>query len=181
MEENIIMPCWRRLIGTFIDKTLVLVTFYLISLAISPFGAPNYLGIYAALFSTNPNNYDYMLEPCWEIDVFVTVFFVVWNLLYYILCEYKLGISLGNRIMGGQILDIEDNPISLGMIIQRALCALALMAGVYLLFHVMMKLPNVLVVISFFAILDSLTLFKGYNLIDKMTETQYTMRNKKTN
>ena len=181
MEEIEVMPIERRLVGTSIDKIIVLGTFFLMNLALSPFDAPKYLGYYVGLLCTNPINYDYMIEPCWEIDVFVTVFFVVWNLLYYILCEYKLGISLGNRIMGGQILDIEDNPISFGMIIQRALCALALMAGAYLLFHVMMSLPNILVVIFFFAILDSTTLFKGYNLIDKMTETQYTMRNKKTN
>lgn len=54
------MTLLPRLLGSFIDKFLILILFVLVSVAISPYGAPGRLGIYYGLRNTPPSLYEYI-------------------------------------------------------------------------------------------------------------------------
>ena len=59
-EEVKKMPLFRRFVGSFIDKVLILVIFVIGSIIISPYGAPGRLGTYNGLMNASPENYEYI-------------------------------------------------------------------------------------------------------------------------
>lgn len=54
------MPLFRRLIGSIIDKVLILFIFVAGYFVISPYAAPATLGTYVGLMNASPENYEYI-------------------------------------------------------------------------------------------------------------------------
>ena len=54
------MSLLPRFFGSIIDKILILIFFVVISLIISPFGAPGRFGTYMGLINSSPRNYEYI-------------------------------------------------------------------------------------------------------------------------
>lgn len=59
-NELLKMPLFRRLIGSIIDKVLILFIFVAGYFVFSPYAAPATLGTYVGLMNASPDNYEYM-------------------------------------------------------------------------------------------------------------------------
>ena len=111
-----------------------------------------------------------------ELDKSMTTFFILLNLLYYIIFESLLSASLGKRITGGVILDALDEKIGFGKVLQRALCGGILMFSLVYLIHFEMMLSYKTVFILFFLLMDLPVLFTKRSLLDILTGTTYAKR-----
>lgn len=111
-----------------------------------------------------------------ELDKSMTTFFILLNLLYYIIFESLLSSSLGKRITGGVILDSLDEKIGFGKVLQRALCGGILMFSLVYLIHFEMMLSYKTVFILFFLLMDLPVLFTKRSLLDILTGTTYAKR-----
>ena len=114
-----------------------------------------------------------------ELDISVTFFFILFNLIYYILFESMMSASPGKRMLGGVILDSSDDKIGFSKALIRGIWGGVLMGGTYFLFHLTGGLSNMLVVIIFFFILDISVLFTKKSLIDIISGTIYSKVNNK--
>jgi len=114
-----------------------------------------------------------------ELDISVTFFFILFNLIYYILFESTMSASPGKRMLGGILLDSSDDKIGFSKALIRGLWGGVLMAGAYFLFHLTGGLSNMLVVLFFFFILDISVLFTKKSLIDIISGTIYSKVNNK--
>ena len=111
-----------------------------------------------------------------ELDKTMTFYFIILNLLYYILFESLLSASLGKRITGGVLLDRAEDKIGFGNVLQRALFGGILMFSLVYLIHFGMLLSNQAVIIVFFLLMDLPVFFTKRSLLDIVTGTQYAKR-----
>lgn len=54
------MSIFKRFVGSIIDKVLILILFVVVSIIISPYGAPGRLGTYHGLLNSSPEVYEYV-------------------------------------------------------------------------------------------------------------------------
>lgn len=59
-EMFVLMPLSRRIIGSAIDKIILIVVFFVGTIIINPFGGAGKLGKYVGLLKVSPNNYEYI-------------------------------------------------------------------------------------------------------------------------
>lgn len=206
------MPLFSRLIGSIIDKILILFLFVGSSMIISPYGASAKLGKYHGLINSSPNNYEYIdqaemnryhtgsyfeyyddidkdfqdkarfekeiphIGATKELDVSITISFIIFNLVFYILFESTLSSSPGKRMLGGVIVDSTNDKIAFSKTLVRALCGGTMMMFFYYVIHFVVGLSNLGVVVIFFLVVDLPVFFTKRSLLDIVTGTQYAKR-----
>ena len=111
-----------------------------------------------------------------ELDKSITFAFIILNMVFYILFESILSASPGKRMFKGIILDSADDKIGFSKAFARGLFGGALMAGTYILLHLVGGQTNIVVVIVFFLLLDLPVLFTKKSLLDLCTGTTYAKR-----
>lgn len=194
----------RRLFGSLLDKTIIIILFVVGSLAISPFGAPKKLGNYIGLLETSPFEYEYIdrvrmsnygdfnplisnyyqarermvtepphLGSTKELDLNITLSFIILNLIYYILFEILLSASPGKYMVGGTLLNGKRKRIDIASVLMRGLVGAALMLlSVYGL-HFFLGINYISVMIVFFVAMDISLFFTKKSLLDIISETFY--------
>ena len=203
------IPFLQRLVGSLIDKILILVLFVVGYMTISPYGAAGKLGTYFGLRSTSPSTYEYIdrinmnkyqsglyfeyyddidkdfqdkarqteepphIGSTLELDMKITISFILLNLIYYILFECLYAASPGKRLWGGIIIDGKHNRIGYGKVLARALFFAILMLFTVYILHLQFDLCNSIVVIIFFLLMDIPVLITKRSLLDMCTGTTY--------
>lgn len=108
-----------------------------------------------------------------EADESITFTFIVANLFYYLFFEGIMSASLGKRMFGGVLHDAFDDKIDFDKALKRALYKGAIMLILVYVIHWGLTFSNLIVVITFFLVMDAPLLFSKRSLLDKLTGTTY--------
>lgn len=111
-----------------------------------------------------------------ELDMNITISFILLNLLYYTLFECLIAASPGKRMGRGKLVDGNQNRIGYGRVFLRALYSTILMLFCVFVLHFQLDLCNTIIVIIFFLIMDIPVLFTKRSLLDILTGTTYINR-----
>lgn len=116
-------------------------------------------------------------ETSLSLDLKITTFFILTNLVYYLFFELLLNASLGKFICKGRIVNKAGENITISLKVLRSILFfifMALSVGVRFLCD-----TNYYVVIAvFFLIIDIPILFKSQSLIDLISDTYIRRRDK---
>ena len=196
------MPIFSRLMGSVIDKILVLFFFMICFETVGSYDRDAILGKFIAMLSWSPSSYpDYNIgyltkqgystdeaillansinSDIWAglkgIDLTMVLSFIAVNIVYYLLCEIIFKASLGKKWLGGRLTDniIHDN-VSVEKCVLRAITGATLMLSAVFV-HFVFDLSYYVVVPLFFFAVDSSVFLKGQSLIDIFTRTVYLKR-----
>lgn len=108
-----------------------------------------------------------------DLDKAITFSFILFNLLYYVIFETIFSASLYKHMLGGVLLDSENNKIRFRQAILRAVCGGILMTSLVFLFHYRMGLNHFVIIIMFFLLMDLPVFFIKRSLLDICTGTTY--------
>ena len=111
-----------------------------------------------------------------ELDLDITLAFILLNLIYYILFECILQASPGKRIFGGMLINSNREKVGIVSAFARALCSGALMAFAVFFLHFQIGFSYLIVFVLFFLLLDIPIFFTKQSLIDLCTGTVYAKR-----
>ena len=173
------MNIYYRILGSLIDKLLIVILFVALFLTFYQYSAPAYLGTFwGGCFYETPNIYplteasgcEYSLK---EIDITVVAIFCIANFIYYFLFEAILKASLGKYICGGVAYTEDENPISVkDAFIRSLVLQLFIITAVWIRFS-LLSVSYLILIILFFCILDLPVFFKKQSLVDIATNTIY--------
>ena len=136
--------------------------------------------------STKSQDYQEMLQPkvgfsstgpTWDLDKNITYQFIIFNMIFFTFFELIFHASLTKFMFGGIIIDSADDKIGYEKALARGLCNGILMYVTYFFFHILIGLPNTMVVILYFLILDTPVFFTRKSLLDMCTGTIYVRKN----
>ena len=136
--------------------------------------------------STKSQDYQEMLQPkvgfsstgpTWDLDKNITYQFIIFNMIFFAFFELIFHASLTKFMFGGIIIDSADDKIGYEKALARGLCNGILMYVTYFFFHILIGLPNTMVVILYFLILDTPVFFTRKSLLDMCTGTIYVRKN----
>lgn len=173
------MNIYYRILGSLIDKLLIVILFVALFLAFYQYSAPAYLGTFwGGCFYETPNIYplteasgcEYSLK---EIDISVVAIFCIANFIYYFLFEAILKASLGKYICGGVAYTEDENPISVKDAFIRSLVLQLFIITAVLIRFSLLSVSYFILIILFFCILDLPVFFKKQSLVDIATNTIY--------
>lgn len=111
-----------------------------------------------------------------ELDLSITLAFILLNLIYYILFECILLASPGKRMFGGMLINSNKEKIGIGAVFARAICSGALMVFAVFFLHFQIGFSYLIVFVLFFLLLDIPIFFTKQSLIDLCTGTVYAKR-----
>lgn len=174
------MPLVKRLLGSMIDKVVLLLFFFLTS-EYNPFLKSGDLGGYIAILNESPFSYRLyehygVINGFEALDKRVTYSFILLNILFYVLFETYKKASLGKYLMGGVLIDSSSDKIEFGKALSRGLWGGFMMIFFYYFFHFMMGLNLCIVFCLFFLCIDLSVLFAKRSLLDICTGTIYAKR-----
>lgn len=106
-------------------------------------------------------------------DVNITVSFIILNLIYYMLFEYKLHASFGKYCCGGILLNTNKKKIGLYSILTRALLSACFMLIAVFGLHFKARFSYYEVIGLYFFSMDIPILFTKRSLLDLCTGTRY--------
>ena len=167
-----IIPLWQRIIATIIDKVIILLLFLLFSFVLMTYTMPGKLGTFVGLANVRYKDMmsNYLLEDSIDDYFEVIIFFSIFNLLYYILCELFLKASLGKVVFNCRICRGDGKDINWLDVLKRAgVLALLIVAAVGLQIGL-----NGNIYVSFFlffALLDIMVFTKQQSAVDRSTDT----------
>lgn len=173
------MNIYYRILGSLIDKLLIVILFVALFLTFYQYSAPAYLGTFwGGCFYETPNIYplteasgcEYSLK---EIDITVVAIFCIANFIYYFLFEALLKASLGKYICGGVAYTEDKNPISVKDAFIRSLVLQLFIITAVLIRFSLLSVSYFILIILFFCILDLPVFFKKQSLVDIATNTIY--------
>lgn len=196
----------RRLIGSIIDKAIILFISLVIILIITSFdySFSGELGLFSAFFHMTKDSVysaaighvmsfypdDYMSQHQLEIDnrfqyliwveLKIAYMFIMINILYYAICEKMISSSLGKSFMNLRLISVPNSNIgklSLAKVLFRALCFFIIMSGIIGLRWIM-GFNYFIAITLFFLIMDLPVLFKRASLLDILTQTKLIFYNK---
>jgi hypothetical protein len=187
------MPLQARFWGTMIDKVFLLFCFTFGFFLINPYGAANMLGYYLGLLGISPDIYAYMngdghvfvpfgSESTYymsyrELDLIITLSFLLINLVYYVVSETFLSASFYKRMFGGVLVDKSSSKIKAGKAFIRGLCGGCFMLVAVFVLHFKLGWSYRIVVPLFFILLDLPVFFTKRSLLDICTGTTYVYNN----
>ena len=108
-----------------------------------------------------------------DLDTNITLSFIILNLIYYMLFEYKFHASLGKLWAGGILLNRDEEKAGLNNIIARALWSAFFMLIAVFFFHFFVGLNYYAVIALFFLFMDIPIFFTKRSLLDWCTGTRY--------
>lgn len=173
------MNIFKRLIGSLLDKIILIFLFGFLLVFILPFSGET-LGIFlGAVLNESTSSYPwteaaannvYSLE---EIDHEIVYSFTILNMLYYFICELAFKASPGKYIMGGRCVDVFDNKVDAYFSFIRAI-----VLGVFIFLAIQLRafmqtINYISIIVLFFFIIDISVLFRKRSLIDIVTGTYY--------
>lgn len=173
------MNIFKRLIGSLLDKIILIFLFGFLLVFILPFSGET-LGIFlGAVLNESTSSYPwteaaannvYSLE---EIDHEIVYSFTILNMLYYFICELAFKASPGKYIMGGRCVDVFDNKVDAYLSFIRAI-----VLGVFIFLAIQLRafmqtINYISIIVLFFFIIDISVLFRKRSLIDIVTGTYY--------
>lgn len=173
------MNIYYRILGSLIDKLLIVILFVALFLTFYQYSATAYLGTFwGGCFYETPNVYplaeasgcEYSLK---EIDITVVAIFCIANFIYYFLFEALLKASLGKYICGGVAYTEDKNPISVKDAFIRSLVLQLFIITAVLIRFSLLSVSYFILIILFFCILDLPVFFKKQSLVDIATNTIY--------
>lgn len=173
------MNIFKRLIGSLIDKIILVFLFGFLFFMFLPYSAGD-LGVFiGAILNESTASYPwieaaannaYSLE---RIDHFIVYSFTIMNMFYYFICEQILKASIGKYIMGGRCVDIFDNKVGMILSFYRAI-VLGIFIFIAIQFRAFLTIISyTTTIIIYFFIIDIPVLFRKRSLIDIVTGTYY--------
>lgn len=140
----VLMPLVNRLIGSIIDKIIIITLWYFLCYLLGFF--------------------DFVLT---------VILFVASNFFYYLFTETVYHASIGKRFLGGLLINKYGYEIGPGKAFLRAILLTAMIIlSIYLKWKFFL-LDTWLVIVVFFLVLDLPVLFCGKSLLDLCTRTMY--------
>lgn len=173
------MNIFKRLIGSFIDKIILVFLFGFLFFMFLPYSAGD-LGVFIGAILNESTasypwieaaaNHAYSLD---RIDHFIVYSFTIMNMFYYFICEQTLKASLGKYIMGGRCVDVFDNKVGMILSFYRAI-----VLGIFIFIAIQFRafvtiISYTTTIIIYFLIIDIPVLFHKRSLIDIVTGTYY--------
>lgn len=174
------MNIFKRLIGSIIDKVLILFIFGIFILIFAPYTGASTAGIFiGAVLNSSTASYPwteaaannaYSLS---EIDHTIVYSFLILNVLYYFLYEVSIKASLGKWLVGGRCVDPFDDRIDFHLAAIRAFTL-----GLFIFIAIQIRafltvISYTTIIIIFFLVLDLPVLFCKRSLLDIVTGTYY--------
>ena len=108
-----------------------------------------------------------------DLDTEITIYFIIFNLIYYILFECIFHASLGKFWFGGVLLDNAEEKADISKITTRALWSTVFMLIAVYGLHFFIGLSYSIVIVLFFLIMDIPVFFTKRSLLDLCTGTIY--------
>ncbi len=176
-----LMSLTKRFLGSAIDKVFILILYpTLLSLFFGGFKTASMLGTFVGSgLISSPSSQTYVEEyirkttpSTSEIDFYVVITFVIFNLLYYTIFEFWLKASLGKKIFGGALVDSNNDKIKIIDVLMRNCIVLILMV-IFSRFRYYLDTSYIVIIILFFMIVDIPVYFKKKSLIDIISRTKY--------
>ncbi len=187
------MPLLQRFVGSVIDKTLIIVSFVLVNIAIDPYKSAGDLGIYQAMLGSVPANYEYIdraningsngisnlygstpyVGQTMDFDIKMTTMAVFVYLLYFFIFEIVLCGSPGKRWLGGYLLNKNNEKVEQGIILLRAAIRGALFIAAIYGIHFLLGLTYYHVMIALLLLVDIPLFICHRSLIDLSSGAYY--------
>lgn len=191
---------WRRILGSAIDKLIILLLCLGITIIISCFdyGFGGKLGIFGGLFQMTKDSVysaaighvmsfypsdsislhqleiDNRFQFLIWLELKIVFLFILINILYYGICEKVISSSIGKSIMNLRLVSVSNSTIeklTLSKVLYRVLCFFLLISGIIGL-RWLLGFNYYIAVVLFFLIMDLPVLFKRASLLDILTKTK---------
>lgn len=170
----------KRLIGSIIDKILILLSFGIFIFIFAVIADVPYFSIFIGAILNNSTasypwteaaaNGAYSLS---EIDHAIAYSFLIFNVLYYFLYEVLVKASLGKWLVGGRCVDKSNNKIDFYLAVIRAFTLGVLIFIAIQIREFLTIISYTTTIIIFFLVLDLPVLFCKRSLLDIVTGTYY--------
>ena len=190
--KRFVASCLDKLTILFIFVIVMLFVQY------TPFTAAGKLGIYVAELSMVPSNYEYLdlsgqstfntdsgvseyyqlreridnaqigEQSAKEVDLTITIWFIIINFLYFLTCELFMGASLFKHLFGGVLVNKEGEKLSKYSILVRNFLFFIILCLVVLL-RFLLNTSYVFIVVIFFILFDFMVFTRKRNLLDVIT------------
>ena len=173
------MGLLKRLLGSLIDKLLVVLFFIIVYFSIrGSYVASGELGYFTNLLVSERfgNVYQSLDKLCLQI----LLTFIICNMLYYFIAEAIFKSSIGKYVCGGVLVDGIDDSISVSKAFTRSLALGLLMVGAVITKLMFCFLSYMNIIFLFFIILDISVLYCKRSLVDIITRT-YCINRKNNN
>jgi hypothetical protein len=197
---------WKRLIGSIIDKVLILLISLIVVLVICCFdyGFSGELGLFGAMLHMSKNSvycaalghvislyndqntsshlleidnrFQYMIF----VELKISYLFILINIVYYVICEKMISSSLGKSFMNLRLVSVPYSSfekLSLSKVLYRAFWFFLIMSCIIGL-RWLLGFNYFIAVTLFFLIMDLPVLFKSASLLDILTRTKLIFFNK---
>lgn len=199
------LPLFKRFVGSFIDKLIVLIVFGIAFLVIDSHASGKLMYYVLTLMKASPFAYQFAgvvdvsyvhfgfympsVEEYFQefyspnmyegmvkaFDLKMTFSFILLNVVYYMVCEIWLKASLGKYAMGGILVDNFDDKITINDVFVRA-CTGAFLMSLFVGIRFLFNTNYYWVILFFFLFVDIPVLINNKSMIDKAGKVRYVKR-----
>ena len=177
---------------------LIIFVLVMLFIQYTPYTASGHMGRYIGMMSIPPSHYDnidkvpkeresktieiseyyqkqeaYNLskegkQTCLVLDLTITIWFIIINVLYYLLSELIVGASFFKALLGGKLYDYDGNKLGASQIIQRNFL-FGFILGLSVLLRFILNINYIITLIMFFILYDIYIFKSKQNILDKLT------------